>query len=337
MLTSIDFSGSISPMSNLDGAAQKHLLSYQGKTYIVKYGEGIELKPKIPEQGSYQHTPMSEHVGCKVFEALGIPVQNTLLGTYKGREVVACESFTAPFKGKAELVPFSHIENAILPASQRHAAPHLETMTYVFENAPQLARIRDEAMTRYWDTFVVDAIIANPDRHGGNWGYIAMRDEETGNLLIPEKLAPVYDCGSAMAARMSEESMPSITDNPEKLRSRALGWPKPALAVNGERVHFHELLLAPQGADARAAYLRLSDKIDALDMERIVNNVPGISDVRREFYVATVNSRIKHILEPCRELAERERDARFERELSDIEGFGTDAQYGSPSDNLGKR
>ena len=46
-----------------------------------------------------QNCCISEYIGCKVFESVGIPVQETVIGTYtsKGKEkvVVACKDFTS--------------------------------------------------------------------------------------------------------------------------------------------------------------------------------------------------------------------------------------------------
>ena len=40
---------------------------------------------------------------------------------------------------------------------------------------------------RFWDMFVVDALLGNFDRHNGNWGFLV--DERTGQ----SELAPVFD------------------------------------------------------------------------------------------------------------------------------------------------
>ncbi len=50
----------------------------------------------------------------------------------------------------------------------------------------------DALKRRFWDMFIVDALIGNWDRHNGNWGFLynSRTDEMT--------LAPVFDCGSSL-------------------------------------------------------------------------------------------------------------------------------------------
>ena len=62
-------------------------------------------------------------------------------------------------------------------------------------------------MERFWDMFIVDALIGNWDRHNGNWGFLydARIDEMT--------LAPVFDCGSCLNPQ-ADETMPA--DRPRR-------------------------------------------------------------------------------------------------------------------------
>ncbi|HCB94978.1 MAG TPA: protein kinase, partial [Ruminococcus sp.] len=54
--------------------------------------------PTINKEMSYTNSCISEYIGCKIFDSVGIPVQETVIGTYtsNGREkiVVACKDFT---------------------------------------------------------------------------------------------------------------------------------------------------------------------------------------------------------------------------------------------------
>lgn len=54
--------------------------------------------PAINKELSYANGCISEYIGCHIFESIGIPVQETILGTYTRNEkqkiVVACKDFT---------------------------------------------------------------------------------------------------------------------------------------------------------------------------------------------------------------------------------------------------
>jgi len=63
-------------------------------------------------QISYTTSPLSEYLGSKIYEALGIPVHETVLGIRKNKVVVACRDFTkneanpGTMFDKAYLIPF---------------------------------------------------------------------------------------------------------------------------------------------------------------------------------------------------------------------------------------
>ena len=60
---------------------------------------------------------------------------------------------------------------------------------------------RDMLMERFWDMFIVDALIGNWDRHNGNWGFLY--DDRNDEI----SLAPVYDCGSCLFPQADEKIM----------------------------------------------------------------------------------------------------------------------------------
>ena len=54
---------------------------------------------------------------------------------------------------------------------------------------------------RFWDMFVVDALIGNCNRHNGDWGFLY--DSATDKMT----LAPVFDCGSCLFPQLDEEAI----------------------------------------------------------------------------------------------------------------------------------
>ena len=68
---------------------------YDGQQYMLKFPSA----PSINKEISYANGCISEYLGCHIFNSIGIPVQETLLGTYtkdnKKKVVVACKDFTA--------------------------------------------------------------------------------------------------------------------------------------------------------------------------------------------------------------------------------------------------
>lgn len=64
---------------------------YNGEQYMLKFPVSLSRNKEM----SYTNRCISEYIGCHIFDSIGIPVQETLLGTYtkNGKEmiVVACK------------------------------------------------------------------------------------------------------------------------------------------------------------------------------------------------------------------------------------------------------
>ena len=75
----IDFTNSIKKNKAYAGAnGSKIAVVYNGEQYMLKFPPF----PTINKGISYTNSCISEYIGCKIFESVGIPVQETILGTY---------------------------------------------------------------------------------------------------------------------------------------------------------------------------------------------------------------------------------------------------------------
>ena len=243
--------------------------------------------------------------------------------------MVACKNFVLSCPDDVTLVEFKQIENMFLSSSENRRSPKLENIREIFSSHPFFEDHRQEVSDRYWEQFIVDSIIGNFDRHSENWGYLATVKPGTN---IPDRfysLAPVYDCGSSLAPRLSEEEMKTIASDSKKLRDRALDFPSARLTVGDSKkqVGYYEFLISDPATEAREAVLRLAPKIQALDLCGLIDQIPGISDIRKEFYVKTIESRIEAIVQPAYELACREKGLTPERLVSNTTRYPNISQF----------
>lgn len=90
-------------------AGQKEGILIEGEPWIAKYPRTTrDLAGKhLP---SYTSSPVSEYLGSHIYELLGIPVHETMLGYRAGKIVCACRDFTFP---NARLFEFKEIKNAL--------------------------------------------------------------------------------------------------------------------------------------------------------------------------------------------------------------------------------
>lgn len=167
---------------------------YNGEIYMLKFPP----QPTKNKEMSYTNSCICEYIGCQIFELIGIPVQKTMLGTYtvKGKEkiVVACKDFTFPGK---QIQDFASLKNQVITSPRGGYGTELSDVLYAMEDQNSIdSRI---VIERFWDMFIVDALIGNWDRHNGNWGFLY--DEITDS----QELAPVFDCGSSMYPQADEK------------------------------------------------------------------------------------------------------------------------------------
>lgn len=134
--------------------------------------------------------------------------------------------------------------------------------------------------------FVLDAWIANRDRHDENWS--VLRPQLPG---MKSRLSSSYDLGSSLAFNLSDDEM---LDRLNGNRNGILGWAEKGTAYRLECPPGKKPITLVQAAfDAIAlcnpdARLYWRTQIDNLDLDQaadIVEQVSEVSDVRRRFII----------------------------------------------------
>ena len=171
------------------GAEKKFEIIIDGHRYIVKFQKNSEV--------GLTYNYVSEYLGSHIFQSVGIPVQETFLGTYDGKNVVVMKNFLEP---EDALVAFNGVGESSLERDKELYQYTYEDITAMLTENMKSTNVT-ETIERFWDMFIVDALIGNWDRHNGNWGFLY-------NALTDEiSLAPVYDCGSCLFPQADEEIM----------------------------------------------------------------------------------------------------------------------------------
>jgi len=264
---------------------KKIAVSYQGEVWILKFPADVHDRPN---NQSYSNSCLSEHLGSTIYRLLGIPAQETMLGTHvNGREklVCACKDFTTP---GIRLHDFCSIKNTVLEGESGGTGTELSDVLTTIEQ--QTFMDPTEVMQRFWQMFVVDALLGNFDRHNGNWGFLV--NELTGET----QLAPVFDCGSCLLPQADERIMQLCLDDERELNARIFSFPASMLKTDGKKIGYYDYL----HSDAQPAMLlrvreELLPKIFALDIEALISNTPYLSDLQRRFYTTYLNARREKI------------------------------------------
>lgn len=224
---------------------------YNNEQYMLKFPP----LPTINKEMSYTNSCISEYIGCKIFDSVGIPVQETVIGTYtsNGREkiVVACKDFTPP---GITLQDFASLKNRIIDSERNGYGTELNDILSTIDE--QTSMDSDAIKTRFWDMFIVDALIGNWDRHNGNWGFLY--NNSTDEVV----LAPVFDCGSSLYPQADDELMTIILNNKNEFNHRIFDIPLSAITYNGKKINYFNFLSEGKFEDCNTALKRILSRID---------------------------------------------------------------------------
>lgn len=174
-------------------AGRKIGIVYEGKNYILKFPGNLKEQQMKNIQLSYSNSPVCEYIGSHIYSLLGISVHETILAKRNQKLVVLCKDFID--KGQ-ELFEFNKIKVSFEPVlinsdgeeTDGQGSDLAETLL-VLDQHPIFKTLQN-VPDRFWDMFIVDAFIGNPDRNNGNWGVIL-----AGDKFI---MASVYDNGNCL-------------------------------------------------------------------------------------------------------------------------------------------
>lgn len=273
-----DYSGyAFDPNVFYSGAERKEQITINGSRYIMKFQKNSEIGL------IYNH--VSEYLGSHVFELLGVPVQETVLGTYEGENIVLLKNFI----GKGEvLVHFNEVGESTLEEDKEMYQYSYEDIQRMLTENKKLTNT-EETVSRFWDMFVIDALNGNFDRHGGNWGFLK-KDEQY-------RMAPVYDNGSSMYPKLNTaQRINEVLNSEEEIEKRVYQFPTSHVKLDGKKSSYHDVINSLQFEECNEAILRIVPRIDFSKIEKCIVDIDGIDDLRKTFYMTMYRKRYEMIL-----------------------------------------
>lgn len=300
----IDFTDLPTRRKTYSGAnGSKIAVIYNGEQYMLKFPS----PPSRNKAMSYTNGCASEYIGCHIFESLGIPVQDTLLGVYRrnGKEkiVVACKDFTSQ---GIVLQDFASLKNTMIDSEHNGYGTEIQDIRQAMEQQQYVDSHKLQEW--FWDMFVVDAFIGNWDRHNGNWGFLY--NTETDDMT----LAPIYDCGSCLFPQADEQIMQNTLDDPKERELRTYTIPLSGIREDGEKINYFDFLSALKDRDCNRALKRIIPRIDMQRISEIIHATPFITDLQKDFYSTILAERKERILDfSLKKLQKRERSQNMDR------------------------
>lgn len=271
------------------GAERKKSILVAGVPYLVKFRKN--------SRDGLRFNHVSEYLGSHIFSMLGMEAQETVLGTYCDENVVVIRDFL----GEDEVfVPFNGVGDSSLEQNkERYQYSYEDIMSMLRENR-KLTDV-EQTIERFWDMFVIDALIANFDRHGSNWGFIKKDNKY--------RISPVFDNGSSLFPQLNtDDKVRAVLCDQEEMDRRIYQFPTSQVKYRGRKSSYFEIISSLEFEECNKALIRITERVEQEKICRLVDSTEGISDLRKEFYKRILEQRFEKILlESYHKLQKQER------------------------------
>lgn len=271
----IDFTNAIEEFNKYKGSEKKKTLIYDSKRYLVKFPDPIREKNK---NISYINNAYSEYVGSNIFRIVGFKVQNTILGKYKyngnDKIVCACKDFTDE---ENELYEFESI--ALSSNPDKKIGTEVEDIMEVIQTNKMIC---SDTSKMFWKMFIIDALIGNTDRHNGNWGFLI--NVKTQKI----EFSPIYDCGSCLNPLLEDTEIENLDEI--AIKNLAINCYS-CLRENGKRINYINYIKKMKNKECNDAIKEIFLDIKINEINKFIDEIEGISNIRKAFYKSIINYR----------------------------------------------
>ncbi len=260
------------------GGSEKKLGVYiNHELYMLKFQKKTAF--------GFRFNTISEYLGSHIYQMLGFECQKTFLGTYNGENVVACKDFVS---SDIQFVPFNDIgESSIEEDKEKYQYSYKDIMSLLNMNK-KLTNV-SETISIFFEMYIVDALLGNFDRHGANWGFIKKDNKYF--------IAPIFDNGSCLYPNLTnEDEMLFILNDEREINKRIYNFPTSQIKLNGKKSSYFDVISSLKFPEINRALLKIYPLISLDDIIELIDDIPIISDIHKEFYKIMIKSRYEKII-----------------------------------------
>lgn len=284
-------------------SGSKRGIIYNNEKWFIKYPKNTKSMDNVAL--SYTTMPISEYLGSKIYESVGLATHETVLGFADGKIVVACKDF---LKSNEDILDYNAIKNNYDAKVEEYILKHSSSTSNFTDDINELIFIMDnnrffkevpDLKKHFWDLFIIDALINNNDRNEGNWGLIINRD--TYNLSI----APVYDNGAAFYGKSDDEKLKKLLLDDNKFIQVAYDSSTSVFRENDKIINPLKYIESMKCDECNRALLRIIPKINLNEIKKIFDEIPSeyngekvFSKNQKEFYYRILEYRYNKVLMP---------------------------------------
>lgn len=277
-----------------DGTTDKFGITVKNQDYIVKM-------QKLTESNEYSDI-YSEYVAQRIIEAVGIPCHEVWIGQYDTKLVSILKDFT---NNDYKLRTYGETKQSSEGTEIENKAYTYDDVLYMIDKHTKMSKSnKDETIRRFWQMFIMDAILGNRDRHRGNWGYLMHNNEcmpaplfDNGASLFPDLGKRIGDYKNSIACGTERQF---IAERSEKFPAQQFQMKR----IDGtiKKTNFYETF---SNIDKYDILKRETDNIkNQIGFDKLFNiaynlvvTTSEIPQIYKRFYVIIVCVRYLHIIE----------------------------------------
>lgn len=280
-----DFSDCKINLKAYNGAnGNKISIIFNNEVYLLKFAP---IKKNSEGKFSKSFSSICEFISSQISKSLGVFTHEVSLGIYNDEIVAVCKDFTYE-NGiqKYNFYDFFSIKNTT-PSNK--SAKDCE-LSEILKACDEQIFIRSEILKEhFWDMFIVDSLLGNFDRHNGNWGLLVGDNE----CII----SPVFDYGSCLYPLLTQNDMQKILKNPKEIDERIYTFPNSAIKLNGKKINLKDFFTNNNDENFIKSFRKIYPKIDFKKINNIIEQIPVITDIQKEFYKMIIKKRKEKILD----------------------------------------
>ena len=259
------------------GAERKKSIMINGNAYLVKFQKNSR------EGLRFNH--VSEYLGSHIFAMLGIETQETNLGLYNGENIVAIKDF---LEEDETFVPFNGVGDSSLEQDKEKYQYTYDDIIEMLKDNMKLTDV-EQTIDLFWDMFIIDALIANFDRHGSNWGFIKKDNKY--------RLSPIFDNGSSLFPQLNtDEKIDAVLNDQSEIDQRIYKFPTSQVKYHGKKSSYYEVISSLEFEECNRALVRITERVDLNKMNKLIDSIEAISEKRKGFYKTILKQRFEKIL-----------------------------------------
>lgn len=280
-------------------AGRKMGITYNKKEYLLKFPGNLKEQQLKNINLSYSNSPVCEYIGSKIYEFIGLPVHNTILGIRNEKIVVACEDF---LEDGDRLYEFDKIKVTFEPHfldsngnETNGVGVDLYEIMMTIQEHPFLKDIVG-VEEHFWNMFIVDSLIGNTDRNNNNWGIILRKNGS-------KEIAPVYDNGNCLNNKWDDEKMQTVMNSADKMKAEAYKARRCIFELHKKRINPYHIIQSMEYQECSNAICRLAPRIGS-NLNKIyamIQEIPIISEIQKQFFSSIIEYRYKNVILPTYE------------------------------------